>query len=92
MSLFKKAKIQRIIQSFFLIIVALSSVLCIYSLTIKHPRILGNHVIETDSQGKILSWITPQANAYDTVVDISWDFIKNKVPIESCGYKGHIIS
>ena len=92
MTLFKKVKIHRIIQSFFLIIVVLSSLLCIYSLTIKHPHVLGNHVIRTDSQGKILSWVTPQANAYGIVVDISWDFIKNKVPIEPCGYKGYMIS
>ncbi len=76
----------------FLLGVLLSAILCINSVVVKSPRILGFHAIQEDSQGKILSWVTPQETAYDLVMDVAWDFIKNKAPVESCGYKGYIIS
>ncbi len=76
----------------FISVIISSSIISVHSLIIKYPPSLGNHIIRTDTQGKILSWITPQQNAYDKVIDIAWDFIKNKAPIEANGYKGYIVS
>lgn len=86
------AKFQRIFQIGFLFGLVLSSALCINSILIKHPSTLGNHIIEQDAQGNIISWITPQANMFDTIVNSAWDFIKNKAPTETCGCKGYMIS
>ncbi len=77
-----------VMAGIFLLGVILSTVLIVNSLVVKSPSVLGFHTIQVDSQGKIISWVTPQETAYDLVVDTAWDFIKNKAPIESCGYKG----
>lgn len=76
----------------FIFITILSAFLSIHSFIIPSPQYLGNHRIITDSNGKILSWVSPQSSAFDRVVNISWDFIKNKVPLEPCGLPGYMVS
>jgi hypothetical protein len=51
---------------------------------------LNGHRVALDAQGKLLSWVTPQERAYDQVVKLGWDFIKNKVPLESNGLKTYL--
>jgi hypothetical protein len=51
---------------------------------------LNGHRVRLDAEGKLLSWVTPQERAYDQVVKLAWDFIKNKVPVESNGQKTYI--
>ncbi len=51
---------------------------------------LNGHRVVLDAQGKLLSWVTPQERAYDHVVRLGWDFIKNKVPVESNGLKTYL--
>lgn len=40
----------------------------------------NNHVVKLDDKGKLLSWITPQSDAYHTFLTKRWDFIKTGVP------------
>jgi O-glycosyl hydrolase len=40
----------------------------------------NNHKVVLDDQQKIMSWITPQSNAYDRFLHMRWDFIKTRVP------------
>jgi hypothetical protein len=44
-----------------------------------------------DDQGKLLSWSSPQDRAYDHVVGLAWDFIENKVPVESNGLRLYLV-
>lgn len=90
-----KSKIIRVKHLFITIfcsVIILSSTLCIHSFIFKYPRYLGNHEIVYDSNGKILSWMTPQEQSFHDTVEIAWNFVKNKVPIEPSGYKGYMIS
>lgn len=41
------------------------------------PPTLGGHSVVLDANGKLLSWLD-QSTAYDQVMWLSWDFIKNK--------------
>jgi hypothetical protein len=52
---------------------------------------LNSHSVVLDSQGKLLSWITPQEQAYDHVVKLAWNFIENKVPVEPSGLKVYLV-
>ncbi len=40
----------------------------------------NNHVVLLDDQSKIISWITPQSDAYDRFLRQRWNFIKTMVP------------
>src|SRR2546426_465250 len=51
---------------------------------------LNGHRVVLDSQGKLLSWVEPQERAYDHVVRLGWEFILNKVPVESNGLKTYL--
>ena len=51
---------------------------------------INGHRIALDAQGKLLSWVNPQERAYDQVVRLGWDFLKNKVPVESNGLKTYL--
>jgi hypothetical protein len=88
----RKIKSHHVFQISVILILVVNSVLSINSIFIEHPQYLGNHKIIVDAEGKILSWISPQSSAYDRVINISWDFIKNKVPIEPCGLPGYMVS
>jgi hypothetical protein len=39
----------------------------------------------------LLSWATPQDRAYDQVVRLAWNFIENKVPVESNGLRVYLV-
>jgi len=41
---------------------------------------LCTHKIVLDNEGKLLSWMMPQSNAYDKFLRLRWDFIKTNVP------------
>ena len=48
---------------------------------------LNRHQVILDAQGKLVSWVKPQEKAYDSVMRLGWDFLLNKVPVESNGLK-----
>lgn len=52
---------------------------------------LNGHPVILDRQGKLLSWATPQDRAYDQVVRLAWNFIENKVPVESNGLRVYLV-
>ncbi|MGD0125979.1 MAG: hypothetical protein ABSF46_11495 [Terriglobia bacterium] len=52
---------------------------------------LNGHPVVLDGQGKLLSWLTPQDRAYDHVVKLAWDFIENRVPVESNGLRVYLV-
>jgi hypothetical protein len=52
---------------------------------------INGHPVVLDSQGKLLSWMTPQERAYDHVVKLAWNFIENKVPEEANGLKVYLV-
>jgi len=52
---------------------------------------LNGHPVLLDGEGKLLSWSTPQDRAYDHIVKLAWDFIENKVPVESNGLKVYLV-
>ena len=41
---------------------------------------LNTHPVATDAQGKLISWLGPQDQAYDQVIKLAWDFLINRVP------------
>ncbi|WP_257455998.1 MYXO-CTERM sorting domain-containing protein [Archangium lipolyticum] len=47
--------------------------------------ILDGHPVVLDSQGKLLSWLTPQETAYDQTVRLSWEFLKTGLPLGANG-------
>ena len=47
-----------------------------------HAQTLDTHPVRLDAGGKLLSWVTPQTRAYDRVMFMSWDLLKNKIPID----------
>lgn len=51
---------------------------------------LDEHQVILDKEGKLLSWFDPQQLAYDHVMWLAWDFIKNKVPTENNGLKTYL--
>ncbi len=66
-------------------------------LAIPQPMLFGQatdringHTVVLDAEGKLLSWITPQALAYDHVMRLGWNFFSSKVPIESNGLRSYL--
>ena len=43
---------------------------------------LDTHEVVLDSSGKLLSWVTPADEAYDRVMFLSWDLLKNRIPVD----------
>src|SRR4051812_31183542 len=48
---------------------------------------LNGHTVVQDGSGKLLSWVSPQGEAYDQVMGRAWDFLLNRVPTGSNGLK-----
>lgn len=44
------------------------------------PDSIAVHKVVLDNENKLVSWIGPPEVAYDKVLHLRWDFIKNKVP------------
>ena len=63
---------------------------CAQPLPAQQNTRLNGHRVVLDSQGKLLSWVEPQERAYDHVVRLGWEFILNKVPVESNGLKTYL--
>ena len=42
---------------------------------------INGHPVVVDAQSKLLTWMTPSANAYDNFLRQRWNFIKTKVPM-----------
>jgi hypothetical protein len=51
--------------------------------------IYNGHNVLVDGSGRILSWLS-QPYAYKGVIDLAWDYIKNKVPNGSNGVKHYL--
>jgi hypothetical protein len=49
--------------------------------------VLNGHAVNGDASNKIVSWLGPDDRAYTTAMEIAWDFLLNRVPIESNGMK-----
>ncbi len=47
----------------------------------------NSHEVAVDSGGKLLSWSQPQDHAYGEVVKLAWDYLLDKIPVESNGLK-----
>lgn len=43
---------------------------------------LNGHRVVLDANGKLVSWIRPQSEAYDRVMRLAWDFLIHKAPVE----------
>ena len=56
-----------------------------------HGQFFNNHKVVLDNEQKIISWITPQANAYDQFLHQRWNFIKTRVPNSPDLLPGHPI-
>src|SRR5690349_7851684 len=41
----------------------------------------NGHIVQLDARKKIISWIQPQANAYDEFLRQRWNFIKTQAPM-----------
>ncbi len=48
---------------------------------------LNHHAVKLDSQGKLISWVQPQDQAYDKVIRLAWDYLLKTVPVEDNGLK-----
>src|SRR5688572_4780462 len=48
---------------------------------------LNGHPVRLDGGGRLVSWHTPQADAYDHIMAIAWDFLLNRVPVAGNGYR-----
>jgi hypothetical protein len=46
---------------------------------------LAGHPVRLDAQGKLESWIAPQANAYDTLLDRAWNQLLTGFGVEANG-------
>ena len=53
---------------------------------------LNDHPVKLDSQGKLISWVQPQEQAYDRVMRLAWDFLLHKVLVEENGLKTYYTS
>jgi hypothetical protein len=70
----------------FLLFILVSSITC--SLSAQPTSSVGKaladslnmHKVILDNQSKIISWITPQSNAYSLFLHQRWNYIKTKVP------------
>jgi hypothetical protein len=47
----------------------------------------NRHPVTLDHDGKLVSWVQPQSDAYDRVMRLAWDFLLDKVQTESDGRK-----
>lgn len=43
---------------------------------------LDTHVVVLDGEGKIIPWTTNPADGYDRVMFLSWDLLKNRMPLD----------
>ena len=50
---------------------------------------LNGHTVAGDSSNKLISWLGPVDTAYETAVEIAWDFLLNRVPNDSQGLKAY---
>jgi len=71
--------------------------LLLFILAIPQPALFGQvrdrineHRVVLDTEGKLLAWTIPQAQAYDHVMRLGWNFLESKVPIESNGLKSYL--
>ena len=68
----------------------LASLLVVLSLlTPLQADVFNAHAVVVDEQGKLLSWVQPQDQAYDHVVRLAWNFLLDKVQVEPNGLKSY---
>jgi hypothetical protein len=77
----------RILTALFFLLLGLR---CAPDLFAQQKQRINGHAVVLDGQGKLLSWVSPQERAYDRVVKLGWDFILNKVPVESNGLRTYL--
>jgi hypothetical protein len=41
---------------------------------------LNGHTVTNDAGGKLVSWVSPQTDAYDRVINLAWNYLLNSVP------------
>jgi hypothetical protein len=52
---------------------------------------VNGHPVVLDTQGRLLSWVAPQEQAYDHVVKLAWNFVENKVPVVANGLRVYLV-
>jgi hypothetical protein len=50
---------------------------------------LNGHTVAGDGSNKLISWLGPSDTAYETAVEIAWDFLLNRVPNDSHGLEAY---
>lgn len=65
------------------------SLLLLFSAQVAAADTLNGHTVVLDSSGKIVPWTTDPSLGYDTVVNLAWDYMLNKVPNASNGKPGY---
>lgn len=43
---------------------------------------LDTHAVQVDAGGKLMSWVTPQDQAFGRVSFLSWDLLLNRIPLD----------
>lgn len=51
---------------------------------------LNGHTVRGDASNAIVSWLGPADRAYQSAIEIAWDFLLNRVPNDSNGLKSYI--
>ena len=47
-----------------------------------HAAALDSHELTLDGGGKLMSWVTPQDQAFQHVAFLSWDLLLNRIPLD----------
>jgi hypothetical protein len=69
------------------LLIAATSALLFTAPAVAAPEtdILDGHTVVLDSEGKLLSWLTPQEKSYDQLVRLTWEFLKTGLPTGNYG-------
>lgn len=51
---------------------------------------LNTHPVRLDADGKLLSWVEPQDQAYSHVSQLAWNYLLNSAPTEANGLKVYL--
>jgi hypothetical protein len=72
--------ISKVKRLFLLAFVSILSVMVIIPPNVAFAATLNTHTVVLDSSGKIVPWTSNPADGYDTVVNLAWNYLLNKVP------------
>src|SRR4051794_23902627 len=61
------------------------SLLIFFSAQVAAADTINGHTVVLDSSGKIIPWTADPSLGYDTVVNLAWDYLLNRVPNDTTG-------